>query len=58
MRYYTLFMSILEKMRQNLSSAAVVIGALRVNGGLDWQSFNQGFVSLESHVNSTLRSFS
>ena len=44
MKYYTLFLSKLGKMRQNLSPAAVVIGVLRVNSGLDWQSFNQSFV--------------
>ena len=33
MKYHTLFFSkIGEKMSENLSSAAVVIGALRVNG--------------------------
>ena len=32
MEYHTLFFRKLRKMLQNLSSAAVVIGALRVNG--------------------------
>ena len=31
MKYHSLFLQKLEKMSQNLSSAAVVIGALRVN---------------------------
>ena len=31
MKYHTLFFRKLEKMSQNLSSTAVVIGALRVN---------------------------
>ena len=35
MKYHTLFLSKLGKMSQNLSSAAVVIGALRVNKGTD-----------------------
>ena len=31
LKYHTLFFQKLEKMSQNLSSAAIVIGALRVN---------------------------
>ena len=35
MKYHTLFFRKLGKMSQNLSSAAVVVGALRVNDNFD-----------------------
>ena len=46
MKYYTLFFRKLRKMWQNLSSAAVMIGALRVNTIITYFSETTNFLIL------------
>ena len=51
MKYHTLFFLKIRKTSQNLSSAAVVIGALRVKSSPPKEQCNKGLIARKSNLN-------